>query len=201
MWSWSRDGQRARWEVSDEGLCPQGRGGIPGHRLPMHEARQIVSSRNRDLHLVVCSVGLIDVLETLAQSTNCDPDDRVGLRVEVLTPGEGFDGDRMLADLVGFIVEILVADELQDSGVVIRAAYDAGTQQPFELFTLKIELCIDGDHQATSLTLLETISYGTWRIANILNPSVIRPDSRIAHRHSQDSVENLHDTQNLQCLG
>ena len=126
-----------------------GRCDIPGRHLPMYETRQIVSSRNRDLHQVLCSLRLIDLPETLSQSTYGDPDDRVDLRVEVLSPSEGFDGDRVFADLVGLILEIFIADELQDSGAVVRAAHDAGTEQPFELFTLKFELCVDGNHRAS----------------------------------------------------
>jgi hypothetical protein len=97
---------------------------------------------------------LIDLFETLSERVDRDPDDGVGLRVEIATPSQCAYGNGMFIDPVRLVLEIALADEAQYLGKVVGASHDTGTQQPFQLFTLGREPSVDGRHRKTIITLL-----------------------------------------------
>ena len=106
-----------------------------------------MSNWNADADGVLCPGRLIDLIETLSERVDRDPDDGVGLRVKIATPSQCVYGNGMFIDPVRLALEIALADEAQYVGKVVGASHDAGTQQPFQPW-------VDGRHRKTIITLL-----------------------------------------------
>jgi hypothetical protein len=53
-------------------------------------------------------------------------DDCVDLGIEIVSASECFNGERVLGDLAGLTLEMLLTDELKHLGEVVRAAQHSG---------------------------------------------------------------------------
>ncbi len=101
--------------------------------------RGIAPGRKDDVHGVGGSLTLIDIQQTLAEHSDSDADDRVGLGIEVRSATEGMNRDRLLLDVLGPSVERFLADVAQDSAQICGSPEHAGVQEPIDLVASGVE--------------------------------------------------------------
>ncbi len=87
-----------------------------------------------------CAFLLIDLQQSFAQSVDGYANDGVGMGVKFRPPAQRLDRDRVLLDLVGPALEVLLADVAQHPRQIARTTEHAGGQKPFALLPFRLQL-------------------------------------------------------------
>jgi hypothetical protein len=127
----------------------------------MHELCRVPPCRYHNAHCVGDALSrIVNFLEPLAKGVERDPNDGVGLRIEVWPSSQGFDRNGVLLDLVTAPCCGFFADVTQYFNQVCGPTQGTGFQQPVELCTLRVLQSFEcyrgshrGDHDSRSFAL------------------------------------------------
>jgi hypothetical protein len=96
--------------------------------------------RKHNLQWMVAPIRLVQFAELLTQGTGGDANDRIDVRIEIGFPAaQGFDGNRILPNVVGLAFKILIANPGEKSNQVGRAAELGMAQDTFEFLAFLTE--------------------------------------------------------------
>ncbi len=115
----------------DQRRC-RGRWFAPVGDTAAAECRNIAAARHFDHERVVASGSAIVTRQSPAQADGLDPDDRIGLGVEVRAAAKRLDGDRVGLELVALARQGHFDDERQKAGQSVGVAKGAAADDPIE---------------------------------------------------------------------
>jgi len=89
--------------------------------VPVNEARHITAGGQADLNRVISALYSIVFFQPLAESVGGNTNDGVHLRIEIRRASKCMDGNAVLLDVIGFAVEIFLADKRKQPNKVVRS--------------------------------------------------------------------------------
>src|SRR5258708_32607202 len=89
---------------------------------PMNEFGCVVARRQANMDRVLCSGGSIVVFQPLAKRMRGYAHNRIRLRIKIMRPAQGLDGNTVFLDFVDRAFEVLFANKAQEPNEVVRSA-------------------------------------------------------------------------------
>ena len=92
----------------------------------MDELGCVMARGQTNVDRMGCSGGSIIVFQSLSKRMRGNAHDRIHLRIKIMWPPQGLDGNAVLLDFVDCPFEILLADKGQESNKVVRSPQHPG---------------------------------------------------------------------------